>query len=112
MGIRKRNIPLLFWVTEEEKETIQQRMEQIGTKNMSAYLRKMALNGLLISLSIPELKEILTLMRRSSNNLNQLAKRVNSNGRLYDADLEDIQNQQDELWKIMRQMLLQIGKIP
>lgn len=87
-------------------------MEQIGTKNMSAYLRKMALNGLLISLSIPELKEILTLMRRSSNNLNQLAKRVNSNGRLYDADLEDIQNQQDELWKIMRQLLLQIGKIP
>lgn len=112
MGIRKRNIPLLFWVTEEEKETIQQRMEQIGTKNMSAYLRKMALNGLLISLSIPELKEILTLMRRSSNNLNQLAKRVNSNGRLYDADLEDIQNQQDELWKIMRRLLLQIGKIP
>jgi len=112
MGIRKRNIPLLFWVTEEEKETIQQRMEQIGTKNMSAYLRKMALNGLLISLSIPELKEILTLMRRSSNNLNQLAKRVNSNGRLYAADLEDIQNQQDELWKIMRQLLLQIGKIP
>lgn len=112
MGIRKRNIPLLFWVTEEEKETIQQRMEQIGTKNMSAYLRKMALNGLLISLSIPELKEILTLMRCSSNNLNQLAKRVNSNGRLYDADLEDIQNQQDELWKIMRRLLLQIGKIP
>ena len=112
MAIRKRNIPLLFWVTEEEKETIQQRMEQIGTKNMSAYLRKMALNGLLISLSIPELKEILTLMRRSSNNLNQLAKRVNSNGRLYDADLEDIQKRQDELWKIMRQLLLQIGKIP
>ena len=112
MGARKRNVPLLFWVTEEEKETIQQRMEQIGTKNMSAYLRKMALNGLLISLSIPELKEILTLMRRSSNNLNQLAKRVNSNGRLYDADLEDIQNQQDELWKIMRQLLLEIGKIP
>ena len=112
MAIRKRNIPLLFWVTEEEKETIQQRMEQIGTKNMSAYLRKMALNGLLISLSIPELKEILTLMRRSSNNLNQLAKRVNSNGRLYDADLEDIQKRQDELWIIMRQLLLQIGKIP
>lgn len=112
MGTRKRNIPLLFWVTEEEKETIQTRMEQIGTKNMSAYLRKMALNGLLISLSIPELKEILTLMRRSSNNLNQLAKRVNNNGRLYDADLEDIQKRQDELWKIMRQLLLQIGKIP
>ena len=112
MGARKRNIPLLFWVTEEEKETIQKRMEQIGTKNMSAYLRKMALNGLLISLSIPELKEILTLMRRSSNNLNQLAKRVNSNGRLYDADLKDIQKRQDELWKIMRQLLLQIGKIP
>ena len=112
MGIRKRNVPLLFWVTEEEKQTIQTRMEQIGTKNMSAYLRKMALNGLLISLSIPELKEILTLMRRSSNNLNQLAKRVNSNGRLYGADLEDIQKRQDELWKIMRQLLLQIGKIP
>ena len=111
MGVRKRNVPLLFWVTPEEKETIQMRMEQIGTKNMSAYLRKMALNGLLISLSMPELREILTLLRRSSNNLNQLAKRVNSNGRVYDTDLEDIQIRQDEIWKTMRQLLLQLGKI-
>lgn len=111
MGARKRNVPLLFWVTPEEKETIQMRMEQIGTKNMSAYLRKMALNGLLISLSMPELREILTLLRRSSNNLNQLAKRVNSNGRIYDIDLEDIQIRQDEIWKTMRQLLLQLGKI-
>ena len=73
MKKRKHNIPIMFWVTEQERELIEQRMEQIGTANMSAYLRKIAIDGYILKLDLPELKEMLTLLRRSSNNLNQIA---------------------------------------
>ena len=111
MANRKRSVPIVFWVYPEEKETIIKRMDDFGTTNMSAFLRKMALNGYMISLSLPELKEILSLMRRSSNNLNQLTKRVHVTNRIYDADLQDIQRTQQELWEALRQILLRLGKL-
>lgn len=82
MGKRKRNIPLFFWVTEDEKALIEQKMREHGVSNMSAFLRKMAIDGYSIRLDFPELRELVSLMRRSSNNMNQVAKRVNATGRM------------------------------
>ena len=98
MDKRKRSLPILFWVSEEEKDLIQQKMELFGTSNMSAYLRKMAIDGYVVKLDIPELKELVSLLRYSSNNLNQLTKRAHESGRIYDADLEDIQQNQERIW--------------
>ena len=98
MDKRKRSVPILFWVSEEEKELIQQKMELFGTDNMSAYLRKMAIDGYVVKLDIPELKEMVSLLRYTSNNLNQLTKRAHESGRIYDADLEDIQQNQERIW--------------
>ena len=77
---RKRDVPVLFWVSADEMELIQQKMAQFGTKNLSAYLRKMAVDGYVVQLDLPELKELVSLLRRSSNNLNQDRKstRLNS----------------------------------
>ena len=97
MANRKRSVPIVFWVSEEEKEMIQQKMAMLGTINMSAYLRKMAIDGYAVRLDIPELKEMLSLLRYSSNNLNQLTKRVYETGRLYDVDLLDIRQSQDRI---------------
>ena len=74
MAKRKRDVPVLFWVSAEELELIHQKMQQYGTENLSAYLRKMALDGYVVKLELPELKELVSLMRRSSNNLNQRAQ--------------------------------------
>ena len=97
MANRKRSVPIVFWVSEEEKELIQQKMASLGTINMSSYLRKMAIDGYAIRLDIPELKEMLSLLRYSSNNLNQLTKRVHETGRLYDVDLTDIRQSQERI---------------
>ena len=75
MAKRKRDVPVLFWVSAEELELIHQKMQQYGTENLSAYLRKMALDGYVVKLDLPELKELVSLMRRSSNNLNQLTRK-------------------------------------
>lgn len=98
MAKRKRSVPIVFWVTEDEKELIQQKMELLGIVNMSAYLRKMAIDGYTVRLDLPELKEMLSLLRYSGNNLNQLTKRVHETGRIYDADLEDIKQNQERVW--------------
>ena len=71
---RKRDVPVLFWVSAAEMDVIQQKMAQFGTKNLSAYLRKMAVDGYVVQLDLPELKELVSLLRRSSNNLNQLTR--------------------------------------
>lgn len=102
---RTRPIQLKVRVNQQEKEIIRQKMQQLGTSNMGAYLRKMAIDGFILKLDMAETKEMLSLMRRISSNINQIAKRTNETGRVYDTDLEEIQNQQEQLWTAMRNVL-------
>ena len=111
MAKRKRDVPVLFWVSAEELEPIHQKMQQYGTENLSAYLRKMALDGYVVKLELPELKELVSLMRRSSNNLNQLTRKVHETGRVYNADLEDISQRQEQLWEGVKEILTQLSKL-
>lgn len=90
---------------------IEQKMEQLGTTNMAAYLRKMAVDGYVVNLELPELREMVSLLRRSSNNLNQLTKRVHETGRFYDADLEDLRRDYDGLWEAAQKILRSLAKI-
>ena len=102
---RQREIQLKFRVTPEERELIEQKMEQLGTTNMAAYLRKMAVDGYAVNLELPELRELVSLLRRTSNNLNQLTRRVHETGRFYDADLEELRQSFDGLWDVAQKIL-------
>ena len=108
---RKRDVQLNFRVSPEELALIEQKMAQLGTKNREAYLRKMALDSYVVRLDLPELKELVSLLRRSSNNLNQLTRRVHETGRIYDADLEDISQRQEALWDGVHRILTQLAKL-
>ncbi len=111
MAQRKRDVPILFRVSPEEKEQIDRRMAELGIVNMAAYLRKMALDGYIVNLDIPELRELVSLMRRSSNNLNQIAKRVNTTGRIYTSDMKDMLQKQEQLWESVNTILLKLASI-
>ena len=111
MANRKRDIRLRFRVTPEERELIETKMAQLGTTNMAAYLRKMALDGYVVRLKLPELREMVSLLRRSSNNLNQIARRVNETGRFYAADMEDMLQKQEQLWQAANAILTQLAAI-
>ena len=108
---RRRDVQLNFRVSQEELALIEQKMSQLGTKNREAYLRKMALDGYAVKLDLPELKELLSLLRRSSSNLNQLARRVNATGRIHEADIADLTRRQEELLEGVRAVLLQLANI-
>lgn len=111
MAKRKRDVPVLFYVNQKEMALIQQKMQAFGTSNMSAYLRKMAIDGYVLKLDLPELKELVSLLRRWSNNLNQLTRRVHQTGRVYDADLQELNAQQERIWDGVKQILKQLAKL-
>ena len=112
MAHRKRTVQLHFMVTEHEWELIRQKMAQLGTNNLGVYLRKMAVDGYIVKLDLPELSELLSLLQRTSNNINQVARRVHETGNIYDTDLEDILQKQKELWDGVNEILSCLGGIP
>ena len=87
MSHTERNIQILFRVSPHERELIDKKMALLGTSNMAAYMRKMAIDGQIVRLEVPELKEIVRLLRYSSNNLNQIAKKANETGAVYEVDV-------------------------
>ena len=90
---------------------IEAKMAQLGTTNMGAYLRKMALDGYVVKLDLPELRELVSLLRYSSNNLNQLTRRVHETGCVYAADMEDILQNQERIWQAASGILSRLAAI-
>ncbi len=108
---QKRNILLKVRVTPEERGLIEKKMAQLGTDNMAAYMRKMAIDGYVVKLDLPELRELVSLLRYSSNNLNQLTRRVHETGRIYGADMDDILQIQERIWQTVSGILSQLAAI-
>lgn len=108
---RNRNTQIIFWVSEEEKKLIEEKMAQVGMTNLSAYLRRISIDGMIIKLELPELKEMVSLLRYTSNNINQIAKRMNESGRVYDTDLEAVTENQEKLWDMANEILTKLAGI-
>ena len=108
---RKRRVKLMTRVTEEEYAQIQVRMALVGTGNMSAFLRKLALDGRIVLLDMAEIKTLASLLRRTGANVNQIAKRVNSTGRIYENDLAEIQNRLGEVWLALDEVLRKLAAV-
>lgn len=101
----KRLVNHNFRTTESEAAVMRKKMEALGIRNKSAYMRALALNGYILKLDLPQIREMLRLLGNMTNNLNQIAKRLNAHGNLYETEIEEIQQKQDEMWKMMRQLL-------
>ena len=106
MANRKRNIQMKFWVTEEEKDLIDQKMKLLPTKRYGKYLRKMAIDGYIIYTDTADIKEMNQILGAISRNINQIAKRINYSGRVYQEDMEEIKKRLDEIWKMQRELLI------
>lgn len=111
MANRHRPVQIICRVTPEERAEVDKRMAQAGTNNMSAYIRKMILDGYIVKLEFPELRDYVSLQRRVSNNLNQLVRRVNSTGRLYDSDILEAKELINTLWNEHSKVIEKLASI-
>ena len=106
----KRNIPLYIRVSQDEYDIIQKRMAEVGTNNMTAFARKMLLNGYVIHVDLSPVKELVSLQRRCANNLNQVAVHANTYG-LYKHEIEGLQKDYAALWEPLSDLLKQLAVI-
>ena len=102
---------IYFKVSEEDRNLIKQRMALAGIRNMSAFIRKMCIDGYTVHLQIPELTECAKLLRYTSNNVNQIARRVNSGGRVYPDEADEITVKLAETNKLFGNILEKLSKI-
>ena len=99
------------WIKPEDREKIEERMKEAGIKSMSAYIRKIAIDGYIVKLDLSDVKEIARLLHINSNNLNQYAKQANTNGSIYYGDIKNLQRQHEELLRLMREILHRLNSI-
>ena len=105
MANRTRPNQVLFFVSDDEKRIIKAKMAQLGTKNMGAYLRKMAIDGYIIYTDTADIKAFIKELSAIGRNINQIAKRINAGGPAYQADIDEIRERLDEIWQLQRHIL-------
>ena len=106
MNGRKRTVQIKFRVTEEERAFIEQKMQLVPTQNMAAYLRKIAIDGYIIQIDHADIKAMTAEIQKIGVNVNQIAKRVNATGSVYQEDIEEIKEVLAEIWRLQRLSLL------
>ena len=87
--------------------------KQLAIRNISAFLRAMVLNGHVLKLDLPQLREMIRLLGNLTNNVNQIARRVNEHGSIYESEIDEIQEKVNRLLGMMNQLLsmLQLNTI-
>ena len=103
MKNRTRPVRIEFRVTEQEHQLIRKKMEQLGTKNMGAYLRKMAIDGYIIKVDYTEQKKLAAAVSRVAGNINQICRRINQTGHFYEDDIVELKAKQCEIWELLKQ---------
>ena len=98
-------------LTPEELARIHEKMAEMEIQNRSAYIRKMALDGYCINLDFSDIKELVSLLRWCSNNLNQYAKKANETGSIYQEDIHDLQVRLDEIWESAKEIMARLAMI-
>ena len=111
MENRKRNVQIIIRVTEEERSLIEEKMRQIPTLNLSAYARKILIDGYIITLDLQEVKGHTAQLQKIGVNINQIAKRINETGRIYADDMNEIKRAMEEVWRLERRPLLQFKSL-
>lgn len=105
MANRNRPYQIKFNVTEEEKALIDKKQEQTGIKSKSAFYRKMIIDGAIINTDVSALKDVTVAINRIGNNVNQITRRVNQSGRVYEEDLKEISEKMGEIWLLLKSTL-------
>jgi len=108
---RKRDVHFHLWATDEETALIKERMAATGITSFGAFARKMLIDGYHVNIDLSDVREMVLLLRRCSNNVNQIAKRANETRSIYATDVEDIRRQYDALWEAANKILAGLAKI-
>ena len=109
--MREYNRDIHMRLKQSDIDKIRRRMDEAGIRNMSAYMRKMAIDGFVVNLDLSDVKELVRLLRDCSNNINQYAKKANESGDVFKSDIDDIKRRQDRLWNMANEIMERLAAI-
>ena len=109
--MREYNRDIHMRLKQSDIDKIRRRMDEAGIRNMSAYMRKMAIDGFVVNLDLSDVKELVRLLRYCSNNINQYAKKANESGDVFKSDIDDIKRRQDRLWNMANEIMERLAAI-
>ena len=109
--VRKRNVCIKVRLTPEEYDCLCGRLAEIGITNREAYIRKMILDGIIVKLDVPEIRDMVSQLRYSGNNINQIAKRLNETGRIYETDIDDVKANQERLIELANTIITKLASL-
>ena len=105
MANRKRTNPVQFYLDDDEQYILDEKFRLSGMKSKSAFLRKLILYGYVYDVDYSYLRNYNTELGRISLNLNQITKRVNSTGNIYQEDMDEVKKLMNEVWRTQKSML-------
>ncbi len=105
MANRKRTNPVQFYLDDDEQYILDEKFRLSGMKSKSAFLRKLILYGYVYDVDYSYLRNYNTELGRISSNLNQITKRVNSTGNIYQEDMDEVKKLMNEVWRTQKSML-------
>ena len=105
MANRSRTNPVQFYLDDDEQYILDEKFKRSGMKSKSAFLRKLILYGYVYDVNYEQLREYNTILSRIGNNLNQIAKRMNATGNVYEADVKEVKELMKQVWQSQKSML-------
>nr|DAG75610.1 MAG TPA: DNA border endonuclease [Caudoviricetes sp.] len=105
MAHRERQHELKIYLSKDEQYVLEQKFKISGMKSKSAFIRHLILYGYVYDVNYEHLREYNTLLSRIGSNLNQIAKRINQTGNLYEADVKEVKELMNQVWQLQKSML-------
>lgn len=105
MAHRERQHELKIYLSKDEQYVLEQKFKISGMKSKSAFIRHLILYGYVYDVNYEHLRKYNTLLSRIGSNLNQIAKRINQTGNLYEADVKEVKELMNQVWQLQKSML-------
>ena len=102
---RTRKNELKIYLSDDEKYILDRKVELLKRKSISHYIRTLILYGFVYDVDYSYLRQYNETLGKISSNLNQIAKRINSTGNVYEEDMKEVKGIMDEVWRTQKAML-------
>ena len=94
-----------IYLSDDEHYILEQKCKASGMKSKSSFIRHMILYGYVYDVNYDHLREYNAQLARIGNNLNQIAKRMNATGNVYQADVKEVKELMKQVWQSQKSML-------
>ena len=105
MANRTRNNELKIFLSNDEQYILNSKYKLSGMRSKSAFIRHLILYGYVYDIDYSELRDYNTSLSRIGNNINQIAKKINTTNKIYAQDIKEVKELMNEVWHTQKSML-------